>query len=260
MKIDSWSLVAMIGFGLIALASSGCGKPSVGAGPQTSAENPVSRTVSHEGGEEESASTENDEFAFPPDNEGKLLLETLRPSGKSPGRLPSEAVKPRRLVAAPVLEKPQLSPPALPVEWNSFRSETDGLAERNKFRSTREALRPRLLPEEPPFSRQRIVLAEPEVIKLPAGPRVRLPSPDVNQPIPLPILAQPVRNRVPLNDPTLDVSLSAALAETVPGRTSPAPFLRLTLPDPFENRKAVRLRKTPEEEGISFSVLPGPKP
>jgi hypothetical protein len=250
----------MRGCGLIALVSSGCGKSSVGAGPQTTAETSVSRTVSHEGGEEKIASAENDELALPPDKEGKLLVETLRPSEKLPGRLPSEAVKPRRLSAAPGVEKPQLPPPPPLPALPATMGESSGQRPLAALDQKGTAFRPRLLPEEPPFSRHRIVLAQPESIKLPAGPRVRLASPDVNQPIPLPILAQPVRNRAPLNDPTLDVSLSAALAETVPGRTSPAPFLRLTLPDPFENRKTVRLRKTPPEEGIPFTVLPGPKP
>ena len=79
-------------------------------------------------------------------------------------------------------------------------------------------------------------------MKLPAGPKIGWPSQDVNQPIPLPILARQVTDRASLDDPSGEASLVAALAPTVPDRTTPAPFLKLNLPDPFEHRNAVRLR------------------
>jgi hypothetical protein len=98
------------------------------------------------------------------------------------------------------------------------------------------SLRPRPLPEELPLIGHKSDPLVPEVQLLHAGDRIRLPSVDVNKPIPLPILAQPVTNRAPLDDATADASLAAALAATPPGRASPAPFLKLNLPDPFENR------------------------
>jgi hypothetical protein len=70
----------------------------------------------------------------------------------------------------------------------------------------------------------------------------------VNQPVPLPILARPATDRAPLTDPTPEVSLAAVLAAAVPVRTTPAPFVRLTLPDPFEHAQTVRLRTPPEED------------
>jgi hypothetical protein len=99
-----------------------------------------------------------------------------------------------------------------------------------------QSLRPRPLPEELPFVGHKTDPLVPEVQYLHVGDRIRLPLIDVNKPIPLPILAQPVTNRAPLDDATTDASLAAALAATPPGRTSSAPFLKLNLPDPFENR------------------------
>jgi hypothetical protein len=72
-----------------------------------------------------------------------------------------------------------------------------------------------------------------------AEKRVRVPSVDVNQPIPLPMLAKPSADRAPLDDATGEASNAAALSATTPERMKPVPFLKLTLPDPFENRRPV---------------------
>ncbi len=249
MKVNLWPLVTILGCGLIALALSGCGKSSVGAGPrgQPADENSADRAVLKQTDDEKSAPEVNEEFMFPPDKEGRLLAEVLRPSEKQLGPLAPRTLKPRGFSASPSLEKPQL-----PLAPSAVGMPRPAVAQMGI------PVRPRLLPEEPPFARHQVVLVQPEPIKLLAGARVRWPSPDVNQPIPLPILAQPIPDRVPLDDPTVAVSHSAALAETFPGRTDSAPFLRLTLPDPFEHRNVIRLRKPLEEEGIPFSVLPGP--
>jgi hypothetical protein len=249
MKKNLRPLVTVLGYGLIVLALSGCGKSSVGARPrgQLAGENSADRAALKQTDGEKNALAANEEFMFPPDKEGKLLAEVLRPSEKPLGPLAPEALKPRRFSASPSVEKPQL--PLLPSTVEMPRQ-----ADTQKGTQ----VRPGLLPEEPPLAHYQIAVAQPEPIKLPAGPRVRLPSTNVNQPIPLPILAQPISDRVPLDDPTVTVSHSAALAETFPGRTNPAPFLRLTLPDPFEHRNVIRLLKPLEEEGIPFSVLPGP--
>lgn len=67
--------------------------------------------------------------------------------------------------------------------------------------------------------------------------RSRVPSPDVNQPIPLPILAQPLSDRASLEDPTTSASTAAALTAPMPPRTRKAPFVNRTLPDPYERRR-----------------------
>jgi hypothetical protein len=87
---------------------------------------------------------------------------------------------------------------------------------------------------------------------------VRHPGPEVNRPVPLPILAQPAPDRASLDDPTADLSAAAVQAAAPPPRTAPAPFLRLTLPDPFEPRNAVRLRTPPADEGGPVTATPRP--
>src|SRR5262249_53072978 len=84
----------------------------------------------------------------------------------------------------------------------------------------------------------------------------RLPSPDVNRPVALPPLAQPVLDRAALDDQTSAASLDAALAAPVPQRSAPAPFLRLTLPDPFEHRQTVKLRAIPPEDLMPVAASP----
>jgi len=76
----------------------------------------------------------------------------------------------------------------------------------------------------------------PQIPSLPEGGRVRVSSVDVNQPLPLPILAQPISDRASLDDPTAEVSSAAAVAAPIPPRITKAPFLKLTLPDPYDHR------------------------
>lgn len=98
----------------------------------------------------------------------------------------------------------------------------------------------------------------PFAVELPAGYLVRLPSPDVNQPLPLPILAQPHRDRGSLANPSYDASLLAALAQVQALRLLQVPFVPLNLPDPFEHSQAVRLRFPPDEDPQPAPVTPRP--
>jgi hypothetical protein len=119
-------------------------------------------------------------------------------------------------------------------------------------------VRPRTLPESAPFSTYRSDPHLPQRENLPAGGRVRLPSPDVNAPAPLPILAQPVTDRAPLDDPTGASSTQAALAAVPPVRSEPAPFVRLPLPDPFELQHTVRLRLPLPEDPSPYASASRP--
>jgi hypothetical protein len=163
-----------------------------------------------------------DGFSFPDDRAGQILAKTLPPSEKSPTG--HDAPAPRRLPPPAHLDKPSLPLPPSQADMPRLPA------------GKTPSLRPRPLPEELPLISHKTDPLVPEVQYLHAGDRVRLHSVDVNKPIPLPILAQPVGSRSPLDDATTDASLAAALAATPPARATPAPFLKLTLPDPFENR------------------------
>jgi hypothetical protein len=97
-------------------------------------------------------------------------------------------------------------------------------------------LRPRLILDET-LGGFPDALILPQVPDFPDAGRVRVPSRDVHEPLALPIQGQPVPDRASLDDPTTDASIAAALAAPIPARTTKAPFLKLTLPDPYEHRR-----------------------
>jgi hypothetical protein len=84
--------------------------------------------------------------------------------------------------------------------------------------------------------------APPTHRDLEAGPRVRRPSPDVNEPLPLAPLGRQQPEQGSAEDPTADASLAAALAAAPPERTRPMPFVPTTVPEPYEHRQSAGRR------------------
>lgn len=165
-----------------------------------------------------------DGFTFPDDDGGVLLAQVLPPQAGEPEPL-DRPPSPRQ-----TLDSAFALPPLLPLPTHSvafLRLPADG---------ERSPLRPRLVAEESLVAAYDA--APPPTPPLPDNGRIRVPSPDVHRPIPLPILARPVPDRASLDDPTLDASTAAALAAPIPPRTSKAPFLKQTLPDPYDRRRA----------------------
>jgi hypothetical protein len=186
-----------------------------------------------------------DRFAFPGDKGGRLAAELLGPSEEAfavrlAGRLPR-----RGLLA---LERPELPLQAF-----------TGQVPRSQAAVPARPARPRALPEELPLTEARADGRLPQRVALSTTGLVRLPAPDATQPPPLPILGRAQPDRGPLGDPTGPASLEAALAAAMPVRAAPAPFDRPGIPDPFENRQAVRLAAAPPEEAAPPQLLP-PKP
>jgi hypothetical protein len=79
------------------------------------------------------------------------------------------------------------------------------------------------------------------------GPKARVETPNPLAVPPLITSGRPPEALLPFVDPTEEASRQAALVGIALLRNQPAPFLRLTIPDPFENLKAVRLRSAPVE-------------
>ena len=167
-----------------------------------------------------------DGFPFPDDRGGRLLKQVLSPSEQPAPARRAGSAGPRPL------SDPNRPPPELPLPL--LQPEMPPLPAGPTARPPRLWL----LPEDPPFARSAFDPVIPQELYLPAGRGVRLPSPNVEQMLPLPILAQPALSRSALDDPTAELSAAAALAAPLPPRTHPAPFLRLSLPDPFELRQA----------------------
>jgi hypothetical protein len=216
--------------GCLGLAGSGCARQSAVAvnGPVVAAGNAVPRATPAPAVDEKSPAG---------DRASKLVAEVLRPSDKV-ATLPWQDYEGQRRLPGPrFLEQPELPLPPDPGELP-----------RTPVVQSARPVRPQPLPEEPSLARRDRSPDLPERPRLPVGPLVRLPGPDLNQPVPVPILAQPLPDRAPLTDPSGEASLAAALAQPMPVRTTPAPFVALNLPDPFANQQAVRLASPPEED------------
>lgn len=168
-------------------------------------------------------------FRFPEDAGGRLLAKVLPPKDVEPTRLQPIAPAPRRAKGSP-------SPsdygklPSLPLP------PTSAALPRLSGETRDVRLRPTLVLDET-LGGLPDALVLTHAPSLPECRRVRIASLDVNEPIPLPILAHPVSDRASLDDPTLDASTAAAIAATIPARTNKAPFLKLTLPDPYDQRR-----------------------
>jgi hypothetical protein len=180
-------------------------------------------------------------FAFPDDQAGRLLEKLLRPGQPASSRS-GAALRAQASFASARVEDP--TTPLTPVQ-----------VELPKIRLAPASMgRPRAVAEQVSLPGQDP--RRPQTVGLPPGTRIRLESEDVNKPIPLPTLGQAQPDRAPLTDPTLEASVAAALAGRLPGRTAPAPFVRLNLPDPFENSHAVRLRTPPPESPSPSAAMP----
>ena len=184
-------------------------------------------------------------FRFPEDRGGQLLGKVLLPSEKTSSPPDSVTTGPRRLPGSPSLEQPSvpLTPSRLDVP---------------RLPSVRKESSPRLrpLPDEAPLSTFRTDPQPPQTQVLPAGERARVSGPDPIQPVVLPVLAQPLPERASLDDPGAEFSAATVQSATVPFRSTPAPFVRQNLPDPFENRDTVRLRSTPDEHPDPQTAAP----
>jgi hypothetical protein len=173
------------------------------------------------------------EADLPRDKGSKLVADLLRPADKS---LVDELSK-KRISGPASLEHPEITAPAY-----------KGLPPKLAVKAGGKAVRPKPAAEGIPFSGYFADPQLPVVVKLEGAALVKWPMPDPKQPTPLPILAQQRPDRAPLIDPTADASIDAALSGITPGRDNPAPFLRVNLPDPFENRQTIKVRNPLPED------------
>ncbi len=179
------------------------------------------------------------ETVFAAERGGKNLAELLRPGGNNLERARSYQ---------------KLQPPLAALKIQAPMPPYQGLPPRAAGLDKNQPVRPRPLREETPLSSQRGQPKPPQALQLPAGELVRRPPVDVSIPPPPPLLAQHLRQRAPLTDPTMAASLAAVLGELQPIRAAPVPFAAINLPDPFEHSQAVRLRQPPPEEVMPVKV------
>jgi hypothetical protein len=115
-------------------------------------------------------------------------------------------------------------------------------------------VKPRPAPEAMPLVGSQEASKAPKEVELPTKPLIRLPSLNVAAPAPIPILAQPTRDRASLAEPAFEASLWAALKPFSPVRDRPVPFVPLNLPDPFEFQRYGPLRNPPEENATPPAI------
>jgi hypothetical protein len=105
------------------------------------------------------------------------------------------------------------------------------------------------------------VPAVPTSVALPEGKKVKAERLDPAVAPDLPIMGQPVPDRASLDDATRTYSLDAVIVAPIPERQTPAPFVQQPIPDPFANRKTVRIVTPMEEVAHPVSAAPQlPKP
>lgn len=174
-------------------------------------------------------------FSFPPDQGGKLLRELLGPGSQVSSDTRSRS-EPRPRPVPVEVAHPELPTPLGQVELS-----------RPPLNSRGTALLPPALPEGLPLAHFQADPTPAARQELRGGAPVRVPSPDVEQPPPLPLLGVLTADRIPVDDPTTAESARAALAAESPVRVHPVPFTPRHLPDPFENGQTIQLRTIPAE-------------
>ena len=101
-------------------------------------------------------------------------------------------------------------------------------------------MRPRALADAAPLTYLHDDPVVPQRPELPPTVLVRQASRNANEPVALPPHAKPLADRAPLDDPTAEFSAQWVVAHQPAMRSTPVPFTRINLPDPFEHRSAAK--------------------
>jgi hypothetical protein len=177
-------------------------------------------------------------FRLPSDAAGVLLSKELAPRGH-PRPLPAPARRTRPDVPAPRFAELRLPLPTAPASLVRLPDTSRKQPVRPEFvqeEGLEESFDEPAVPHKPRFLTSR-----------PA----HVPSEDAALPPPLHVMAQPLPDRVPLEDATMEASTAAVLKAPLTPRTTPAPYQRLSVPEPYENRRPLTLlvpaeRATPQ--------------
>jgi hypothetical protein len=180
-------------------------------------------------------------FTFPDDAGGKALAKLVTPPTPAPMPASVPVVQKERHLPifldapAPATFDAASSPPRLPLP-------------------DAKPARPTPLPDRVPPDIGGLFTQLPARGEFATGPLTRTEARTVNVPPKLAPLAQrPVADRAPLTDPTIDFTARSVINPNLPLRTEPTGFLRINLPDPFENVEAAKPR-TPVVENPNRSL------
>ena len=188
-------------------------------------------------------------FAFPDDKGGKLLAGLLSP--KPP------AIKSDK---AEITQRERRLPEFLNSALVGQPDAADAparlqLPPRREFQPT--TLPEKIITDFAPNTPSLPPLPTPEI-----GSLHKQPMRDPSQPADLPILAnKPVTDRAPLEDPTVEFTAQSVVSLLLPLREALAPFMKLTIPEPFEGAGQPALKQAPVEDPNKVLMPPtAPKP
>jgi len=198
----------------------------------------------HEGSPAADSATDNDKDAATAQDLATKKIESILALPAPPVELDS-TTKPKKLPASSDVEQPRL-----PQTMYQGVPPRPGLEPGGKVRP------PKHPADDTPLASNRTQPEKPGAVNLPAGALVKVPGVDVNEPIPLPILAQPQKDRASLADPSFSSSLEVTLAQRIPLRDQAAPFQAVNLPDPFAHAYAARLRTPLGDDPLPFIPWP----
>jgi hypothetical protein len=238
-----------------ALFAAACSRPAAEAGSQHQvvvagepAPAEASKTAAEAKGEAAPKAIDGGTYRFPDDDAGKILARVLPPQPPAPLAPPPPAGPLERSLPGFIVD------PALPSPVNA-------LTPARAPQPPRVVPRPTALPERVPADLAQIEADKPERIELPVGALTRLETPDVKQPAALPVLARPSPDRASLEDPTTEFTAASIISDRLPLRTNAAPFVKVTVPDPFEYAGQVKIKVVvPEDPLTAIGNPPPPKP
>lgn len=88
------------------------------------------------------------------------------------------------------------------------------------------------------------------------GPATPYPPPSAEKPLPVPELGKYQPEKAATIDVVAEASQALVTRNAVAVKATPAPFLRLSVPDPFENRNLLRVVAPVPEDPTPPLVLP----
>ncbi|MCE9531114.1 MAG: hypothetical protein K8T89_08320 [Planctomycetes bacterium] len=113
--------------------------------------------------------------------------------------------------------------------------------------------------ERVPFDLAEVNLPRPEKIEVPEGKPMTQTRLDIAVPLVVPMLSRYTADRASFEDPTVEFTLQSIVTDKLPLREIVATFLRINLPEPFENAGGARIQ-TPVAEDPNRSIGETPRP
>jgi hypothetical protein len=231
----------LLGCASLLLGIQGCSTRTISV---EDADDSVSRRLAERKKHPDETAEKGSPFRLPTDAAGVLLSKELSPRGH-PGPLRTPGRPGRPDVPMPQFPEVRVSLPTAPADIVRLGRTTG-----------KDALRPELVQEEALEES----FAEPTVPQKPrfvASRPFRVSSEEAALPPPLPVMAQAVPDRVSLEDPTMEASTAAVLAAPLKPRARPVPYQRMTVPEPYENRRPLTLL-VPAERATPQAGTPRP--